>query len=98
MTQNRKIVAVLTARAGREAELEALLRGMVVASRAEPGALRYDLWQDADAPGRFVVDELYRDDDAVAAHRATPHFGDYATRIADLADRAVIVGRPVDVV
>ncbi|WP_267898284.1 putative quinol monooxygenase [Teichococcus wenyumeiae] len=54
--------------------MRALLNGMTAASRAEPGNLRYDLWQDQTDPGRFVLDELYVDGEAVAAHRATPDF------------------------
>ena len=97
MTSNVKIVAILTAKAGREAELDKLLRGMTSPSRAEPGNLRYDLWQDVDNPGRFVLDELYKNTDAVASHRATPHFQNYLSRINDLAERTAVVVRSVDV-
>ncbi len=64
-------------------------------SRAEPGNLRYDLWQDQSDPNRFVLDELYADADAVAAHRATPHFQNYLSQIGDLAERAAFVLNPV---
>ena len=40
----------------------ALIRGMVGPCRAEPGNLRWDVWQDRDDPNRFVLDELYADD------------------------------------
>ena len=45
MTANVKIVAVLTARADTVDRLHALLDAMLKPSRAEPGNLRYDLWQ-----------------------------------------------------
>ena len=45
------------------------IRGMVGPCRAEPGNLRWDVWQDRDDPNRFVLDELYADDAAVAAGR-----------------------------
>jgi len=92
-----KIVAVLTARPGNELALEELLRGMVVPSREEPGNLRWDIWQDAAHPGRFVLDELYQDEAAVAAHRATPHFQHYLATVDSLADRQAHVVRPVAV-
>lgn len=92
-----KIVAVLTARPGRGADLEQLMRGMVAASRQEPGNLRYDLWRDEENADRLIVDELYRDAAAIAAHRASPHFQDYQAKIADLADRSVLVAGAVDV-
>jgi quinol monooxygenase YgiN len=69
-----KIMAILAARPGKTDELKALVLGMVAPSRAEPGNLRWDVWQDQADTGRFVLDELYKDNAAVAAHRETPHF------------------------
>ncbi len=92
-----KIVAILTARPGKETELSALLDTMLAPSRAEPGNHRYDLWTDPATPGRFVLDELYADADAVAAHRATPHFQTYLSRIEALAERQAFVLDPVAV-
>ncbi len=97
MSSPVKIVAILNAKEGTQVELEALLRGLVAPSRAEPGNLRYDLWRDIDNPGRFVIDELYRDSDAIQSHRATPHFKDYLARINDLASRTAVVVSAVDV-
>jgi quinol monooxygenase YgiN len=97
LTSPVKIVAVLAAKQGFESELEALLRGMIAPSRAEPGNLRYDLWQDIDGPHRFVLDELYRDEAAVASHRASSHFQSYLSRINDLADRTAALVQAVDV-
>ncbi len=97
MTETRKITALLIAKPGKAAELEALIRGMVGPCRAEPGNLRWDVWQDRDDPNRFVLDELYADDAAVAAHRASAHFLNYAGKIGDLADRTPIVSKPYDV-
>jgi quinol monooxygenase YgiN len=97
VTTTVKIVAILTAKEGRESELETLLRGMVPLSRAEAGNLRYDLWQDGDNRGRFVLDELYKSDDAIVSHRATPHFQNYLSRIGELAERTAVVVHGVDV-
>lgn len=95
MTNPVKVVAVLTARPGAAERLRVLLDGMLAPSRAEPGNLRYDLWQDQSEPGRFFLDELYTDVDAVAAHRATPHFQAYLAAINDLAERSAFVLDPV---
>jgi quinol monooxygenase YgiN len=97
MSSPAKITAVLTARPGKAEELKALLLAMAPQCRAEPGNLRWDIWQDQSRPDRYVLDELYRDDAAVAAHRETPHYQDYLARIPDLADRAALVLRPVAV-
>ncbi|HEY1269784.1 MAG TPA: putative quinol monooxygenase [Candidatus Binatia bacterium] len=85
-----KIVAILAAKAGRAGELRALLDGMVIASRAEPGNLQYDLWRDHADAGRFVLMELYKDEAAVAAHRASAHFKNYLSKINDLAERTAM--------
>ncbi|OYX49962.1 MAG: antibiotic biosynthesis monooxygenase [Alphaproteobacteria bacterium 32-64-14] len=98
MMNQRKITAILRARAGKEAQLESLLRQLAVASRLEAGNLRWDIWQDQADAGTFVLDELYADDAAVLAHRATPHFQTYLASINDLAERTPIVSRPLDVI
>ena len=91
MTTTVKIVAILTARPGKAEALRALLDGMLGPSRAEAGNLRYDLWRDQADANRFVLDELYADNDAIAAHRASPHFQDYLSKINDLAERTAVV-------
>jgi quinol monooxygenase YgiN len=97
MANHVKIMAVLAARPGKAADLRALLDGMLAPSRAEPGNLRYDLWQDQADPARFVLDELYADSEAVAAHRATPHFQSYLAAVNDLAERSALVLDPAAV-
>ncbi len=92
-----KITAILSARPGKADELKALLLAMAPDCRAEPGNLRWDVWQDQSMPGRLVLDELYVDAAAVAAHRETPHYRAYLARIGDLAERSAHVLNPVDV-
>ena len=92
-----KIIAILPARPGRSEDLKSLLEGMIGPSRAEPGNLRYDLWRDQADLGRFVLDELYADIAAVMAHRSTPHFVEYLSKINDLAERTAIVLDPLDI-
>lgn len=95
--KSAKIVAILAARPGKAEDLKALLLGMAPSCRAEPGNLRWDVWQDRAEPGRYVLDELYVDADAVAAHRETPHFKNYVAKINDLAERLAVVLDPADV-
>lgn len=44
------------------------------ASRQEKGIARFDFLQQADDPTRFVLIEAYRNPDAPAAHKETPHY------------------------
>lgn len=97
MKSERKTSAFFKAKPGKAVELESLLRGMTAPSRSEPGNLRYDLWQDQSDPTAYVIDELYVDDDAVAAHRASPHFQNYLSKINELASRTAITSGPLDV-
>jgi quinol monooxygenase YgiN len=41
------------------------------ASVHEPGVARFDVIQDNDDPARFVLVEVYRSNDATAAHKQT---------------------------
>lgn len=97
MSNHVKIVASLVSRPGKAADLRALLDRMIAPSRSEPGNLRYDLWQDQTDPTRFVLDELYVDGDAVAAHRSSAHFQNYLSAIADLAERTAVTLDPASV-
>lgn len=93
-----KVYAVLTAKFGKQAALEDLLRGMAEPSRAEPGNLRYDLWQDTADPSRFIIDEMYIDAEANNSHRESRHFKAYVSKINELADRSVFVVTAVDAI
>src|SRR5262249_61756917 len=85
-----KTIATLVARRGKAEELGALLDGMVIPSRAEPGNVQYDVWRNDADSGRFVIEELYTDDEAVATHHATPHYENYLSKINGLAERKVM--------
>ena len=40
----------------------------------EPGNLRFDVLQQAADPGRFMLYEVYRDEEASKAHKQTAHY------------------------
>ena len=97
MATSVKVMAILVARPGKAEELRALLAGMVSPSRAEQGNLQYNLWRDKADRGHFVLDERYLANAAVAAHRATPHFKNYLSKINDLAERTALMLDPLEV-
>jgi autoinducer 2-degrading protein len=53
-------------------------------SRKEPGNLRFDVVRSVDSPTLFRLYEVYRDDAAVAAHQATPHYAKWRAEIEAL--------------
>jgi quinol monooxygenase YgiN len=80
------IVVRFDPKPGLHAEVEALLRTMVPATRSEEGNRRYDLFKSVDptgAPLLFLV-EQYGDDAAIAAHRETPHYKAYRAAVLPL--------------
>ena len=55
-------------------EFLAAMLANALGSRTEPGNIRYDVLQSADDPNHFVLYEIYESEQALAAHRETPHF------------------------
>jgi autoinducer 2-degrading protein len=53
----------------------------------EPGNRRFDVLRDAEDPAKFVLYEAYRDADAAAAHKATPHYLAWREAVADMMAR-----------
>ena len=43
-------------------------------SLREPGVLRFDVLQSAEDPARFLLYEVYRDEQATQAHKKTTHY------------------------
>lgn len=54
------------------------------ASLAEPGVLRFDVLQDQADLAHVVLVEVYRDGDAPAAHKLTPHYAAWRDAVAEM--------------
>jgi (4S)-4-hydroxy-5-phosphonooxypentane-2,3-dione isomerase len=65
------------ANAGREAEAARLFQELAVESRKEPGCVLFTPHQHKAEPARFLIYEQFKDDAALDAHRAAPHFQKY---------------------
>jgi quinol monooxygenase YgiN len=48
----------------------------------EPGNVRFDVLQQNDDPDRFVLYEVYRDEDGMKAHKETAHYARWAAAVA----------------
>jgi len=71
----------------RPGQAEAFLAATLVNARAslgEPGVLRFDVLQDQADPQHVVLVEVYRDDDASAAHKLTPHYVTWRNTVAEM--------------
>ena len=58
----------------RAAFLEAIEVDALGSERDEPGCLRFNVLQDAADENVYYFTEIYKDDDAIVAHRAAPHY------------------------
>ena len=54
------------------------------ASVKEPGIARFDVVQQADDPTRFVLVEVYRDEQAPAKHKETVHYAVWRDAVAPM--------------
>lgn len=50
----------------------------------EPGIARFDVVEQQDDATRFVLIEVYRTPEAVAAHRETAHYARWRDAVADM--------------
>jgi quinol monooxygenase YgiN len=93
------VIAVITARPGRRAELLQAFQANVPNVHAEEGCIEYVATVDAEnagaiqtrfGPDAFVVVEKWASLDALKAHAAAPHMAAYAARTKDLIANRVI--------
>lgn len=58
---------------GKEEDLKQHLLSLAAPTRAEPGCIRYDLYQSSEAKHEFVRLEVWKSSEALEAHKQTPH-------------------------
>jgi quinol monooxygenase YgiN len=69
-----QLIARHTVKPGHESEVFALLAGFIDAARSEPGNLAFDAYRKIGDDRSYVLLERYASREALAEHRATPHF------------------------
>jgi len=53
-------------------------------SSREPGVARFDFLQQSEEPSRFVLVEVYRNQEAAAAHKETAHYVKWRDTVAEM--------------
>jgi len=82
------LAVIWMAKLGHEAEVAEVFSKLTVESRKEPGCLMFQVHRHKTEPRRYFIYEQYKDDAALEAHRATPHFLQYARKdLLKIADR-----------
>jgi quinol monooxygenase YgiN len=93
------VLAIITAKPGRRAELLRAFQANVLNVHAEDGCIEYVATIDAEGVGEvqtrfgedtFVVVEKWARLDALKAHAAAPHMAAYAAKTKDLIASRVI--------
>jgi len=72
-------------------QVRAVARPMIEASRAEPGCGGYDYAFDLLEPDLMRVRELWRDEQALKDHFATPHMATFLKGLRALRPKTVTV-------
>jgi len=81
------IVARFNIVAGKEAEAEEAMKKQAASvESAEPGTLTYIFHRNRKTPSEITVFEIYADDDASTAHRATEHMAKFASHFGPIFD------------
>jgi (4S)-4-hydroxy-5-phosphonooxypentane-2,3-dione isomerase len=70
----------------RDAFVESLLDDARGSINDEPGCLRFDVLQDNVDPNRISLYEVYKDEQALEAHRQAPHFQKWRETVKDWFD------------
>jgi quinol monooxygenase YgiN len=68
------------AKLGHESEVTSLFAKLTEESRKEPGCVMYQVHRHKTEARRFFIYEQYKDDAALEAHRAAPHFLQYVKK------------------
>lgn len=96
------VIAVITTKPGKRAEVLDLFHANIPTVRAETGCIEYGpaidaagITQAAFGPDTFVVVEKWESPEALAAHAKAPHMAAYAAKAAPLIEsRSIHVLNP----
>ena len=78
------VVARMTAKPGKEAELRSALEALVPTTVAEDGNVNYDLHVAEDDPATYFFYENWESGEKLDAHLGAPHLVEFAGRLDDL--------------
>ena len=87
------VVARYTAKAGKDAELAAVLSALIAPSRREIGCYQYDLLRNPEDPLDFCFVERWESDRAFEQHSASAHVTNARTQVQPLVEQPADVRR-----
>jgi len=81
------VIAKLTVKAGKKAELLSLAQDLIIATQAEHGCISYVLLDNPYDEASCVFVEEWVDKDALERHFVTPHIREWRQKSAELLAR-----------
>jgi quinol monooxygenase YgiN len=84
------VVGKFMAKPEKQAELIQLAQGMFEPSRAEPGCISYEFYEDTQGDHTFVFVESWKNQEALDQHFQTAYFKRFMAQFSDM-----IIGKPV---
>lgn len=78
------VVAEIIAQPGKEAELRAVLMGLIEPTRKEAACVQYDLHERTDKAGHFVFYENWKSQAGLDAHMQTEHLQAALSKVGSL--------------
>jgi quinol monooxygenase YgiN len=91
MSEKITVIAHIRARAGKEAETEQVLTGLIRPTQNEQGCISYDLFASPDKPGLYMFIETWKSREALSTHLQQPHVRAFISRSDEL------LAEPLDV-
>jgi quinol monooxygenase YgiN len=89
-----RLIPVFEAKPGFEDELARLLSDLQTASRLDDGCLEYSVFNDAEAPGTFLLYEKWTSSTALDVHNEQQHVKDFFVSAKQVMARDLRVFRP----
>ena len=86
MANTLHLLARMTAKGGQTDALKAELQKLIEPTHAEPGCIRYEMWQNRENPAEFTFVEEWADDAALDAHFQTPHMQEIVPKVQALIE------------
>ena len=84
------VVTIKIKAAHKEAFMASMMDDARGSNNDEPGCLRFDVLQDIEDPNKIHLYEVYKDQAAVDAHRAAPHYTKWRETVQDWFDGEIV--------
>ena len=78
------VITRMRAGAGEAEAVKQLATSLASQTRKEPGALRYDLYQNTQDETYFILHEVWKEQNAINEHMATAHFKTFMAKSAEV--------------